>query len=59
MEPQTFLDLINKSMQDSVRQLASLPEEFFYNELKRIKEDILKIQSREEVAGALQFTDDD
>ena len=43
----------------AVRQLASLPEEFFSEELERIKEDILKIQSREEVAGALQFMDDD
>lgn len=43
----------------AVRQLASLPEEFFYNELKRIKEDVLKIQTREEVAGALQDLDED
>lgn len=42
----------------AVRQLASLPQEFFYNELKRIKDDVLKIQSREEVAGALQDLDD-
>lgn len=37
----------------AVRQLASLPKEFFYDELNRIKGDILRIQYREEVAGAL------
>ncbi len=37
----------------AVRQLASLPQEFFYEELKRKKDDILKIQYRDEVADAL------
>lgn len=43
----------------AVRQLASLPKEFFYNELNRKKDDILKVQYRDEVAEALLDLDDE
>lgn len=45
--------------QATLKQLAACDSDYFYNELCRISDDIMKVQVREEAAGVLNAQDDD